>query len=233
MTSRRNFLIKGSLATTAIVALKPLNAIAGVSSPLTTLTSSSGKLVYLHTAVNTPAMNQHTIQCISEIRKKHSGTILLNAGKDTEVESGRISFDASIKGSVHHSAINGDYKIIAKGNIKTGIISAKPGDDNIVETVNTLSAYLKNVKNCSVVVCLSQLGYKNKSSLDDATLAKKSTHLDFIISGHEENFHTSPVVALNNSNAEVIIHAAAGSAKSLGKIEVEFDEAGLKKSIKF
>ncbi len=233
MTSRRKFILQGSLATTAMLALKPLNAIAGVSSPLTSLTSSSGKLVFLHTAGFTTGSSNQVIEYITSIKNNNKGAILLKAGQVNEDETGTLMYDATINGGNDSSAISGDYKIIAKGNIKTGFISATPGDGDVIEKVNTLSAYLKKVKNCSVVVCLSQLGYKNKNTTDDITLAKKSTHLDIIIGGHANNFQANPVIALNSSNHEVIIHAAAGNPTALGKIEMDFNEKGQKKYVSF
>jgi 2',3'-cyclic-nucleotide 2'-phosphodiesterase (5'-nucleotidase family) len=84
-----------------------------------------------------------------------------------------------------------------------------------------------------VVVCLSQLGYKNKRTPDDCKLAKGSTDLDMIIGGHKENFHQHPIVALNSNNAEVIIHSASGNSFALGKIEISFDELGKKNQVSF
>lgn len=233
MNSRRKFLIQGSLATTAMLALKPLNAIAGPSSPFTGLTSSSGKLVFLHTAGSTTGSSHQVIQYITTIKNKNKGAILLKAGQVNEDETGTLTYDASINGGNDSSAISGDYKIITKGNIKTGFISAMPGDGDVIEKVNTLSAYLKKVKNCSVVVCLSQLGYKNKNTTDDISLAKKSTHLDIIIGGHANNFQANPVIALNSSNHEVIIHAADGNTNAMGKIEIDFDTYGRKCQVSF
>ena len=233
MTSRRKFILQGSLATTAMLALKPLNAIAGASSPLTSLTSSSGKLVFLHTTGVATSGSQQLIQHITNIKNNNKGAILVKPGQVNEDETGTLVYDASINGGNDSSAISGDYKIITKGNIKTGFISAKPEDGNLVEKINTLSAYLKKVKNCSIVVCLSQLGYKNKNTMDDITLAQKSTQLDIIIGGHESNFPANPMISLNNNNKEVIIHAAAGDPTALGKIEIDFDERGQKRHVCF
>jgi hypothetical protein len=233
MTSRRKFIIQGSLATSVMLALKPMNAIAGISSPLTSLTSSSGKLVFLHTADINTGSSQQVIQYITSIKNNNKGAILLKADKTSHDETGSLKYDASINECNDSSAIIDDYKIIVKGNIKTGFITAKPGDSNVIERVNALSAYLKKEKNCSVVVCLSQLGYKNKNTTDDITLAKKSIYLDIIIGGHADNFQAHPVIALNSNNHEVIIHAAAGNPSALGKIEIDFDEKGLKKHISF
>jgi hypothetical protein len=233
MSSRRKFLLQGSLATTAMLALKPLNAFAGISSSFTSLTRSSGKLVFLHTVGINKGCGHQVIQDITRIKNNNTGSILLKAGQTSDEETDTLVYDAAINGCNDSSAINGDYKIITKGNIKTGIISAKPGESNVIEKVNALAGYLKNEKKCSVVICLSQLGYKNKNTPDDITLAKKSTHLDIIIGGHANNFQVNPIIILNSSNSEVIIDTACGNPTSFGKIEIDFDENGQKEYISF
>lgn len=233
MNSRRKFLIRGSLATTAVLALKPFNAIAGVASPFTWLSGSNGKLVFLHTAHLHSHYDNKMTQHIANIKKNNANAIFLNAGQDVQDETGSLTYDACINGGNGLSAIPGDYKIITKDNIRTGIISAKPGDTDVIQKVNTLSAYLKKEKKCTVVVCLSQLGYKNKNTTDDITLADKSTHLDIIIGGHAKNFQKNPVIALNSNNGEVIIHSASGDSFACGFIQIDFDKQGRKKYISF
>lgn len=233
MKSRRYFLIQGTLATTAMIVLKPLTTIARAASQFTGLSSSYGKLAFLHTANLNAHSDYKVIQYINEIKNNNANAILLKAGQDIQDETGSLTYDASINGGNDLSAITGDYKIINKGNIKTGIISAKAGDSDVIQKINSLSAYLKKEKNCTVVVCLSQLGYKNKNTPDDITLANKSTHLDIIIGGHAENFQTHPVIALNSNNGEVIIHSASGDSFACGKIEIDFDGQGRKKHISF
>jgi 2',3'-cyclic-nucleotide 2'-phosphodiesterase (5'-nucleotidase family) len=223
MNTRRKFLIQGSMATTAMLALKPFTTIARAASPFTDLSSNSGNLVFLHTVKFNPRVDYKVIQYINDIKNKNANTILLNAGQDEHDETVQPGYDVS--------AINGDYKIINKGKLRTGIISAKPGESNVIEKIKILSTYLKKEKNCTVVVCLSQLGYQNKNSPDDITLAKKTTHLDIIIGGHPDNFKMHPVIALNNIKGEVIIHSASGDSTGIGKIEFEFDGQGQKKNL--
>ena len=233
MKSRRYFLIQGGLATTAMLALKPLSAFARITSTFTGISSSNNKLAFLHTANLNFQTNKKVIQFIKDNKYKNANTILLNAGKDIRDETGSLTYDASINGKNELSVISGEYKIINKGNIRTGIISAKPEENNVIQKIKTLSNYLKKEKNCTVVVCLSQLGYKNKNTPDDITLANKSTHLDIIIGGHSENFPANPVIALNSNSGEVIIHSASGDTTAFGKIEIDFDEQGRKKYISF
>lgn len=51
------------------------------------------------------------------------------------------------------------------------IISADPGEGDIIQKINRLSVFLKKEKNCDLVVCLSRLGFKNKNTPDDIFLA--------------------------------------------------------------
>jgi len=97
----------------------------------------------------------------------------------------------------------------------------------------TLTAYLKNAKKRAVWLGLFQLGYKNKTTADDITLADNSTHLDIIIGGHAKNFQKNPVIALNSNNSEVIIHSASGDPIACGFIQIDFDKQGRKKHIHF
>jgi 2',3'-cyclic-nucleotide 2'-phosphodiesterase (5'-nucleotidase family) len=213
-----------------MVALKPLSGIGNTISKFTGLTQSFGKLSFLHT-MNLNSNDHKAIRYINEIKSRNRNTILLNAGRQNE--SGFFNYDASVNASDDLLAMDREYKIVTKGNATIGVITATPGEKNIVQKIKILSTRLKNEKNCSLVVCLSQLGYKNKRSPDDITLAKETTDLDIIIGGHEENFHVHPIVALNNKNAEVIIHSAAGNTFAFGKIEIDFDEMGRKNQVSF
>lgn len=115
-----------------------------------------------------------------------------------------------------------DYTITKKGNINTGIISISSGER--INYVNELADYLKKEKNCQVVVCLSELGYKNNTGNDDRTLAEKSSAIDIIIGNHTTNFSSCTVTTLNKKREEVIIHSANDNGFGLGSIELQFDE---------
>ena len=154
MNTRRKFLIQGSIATTAMLALKPLETVASTVSRLTGY-NGNGKLIFLHTAIPPYQTNQVMMQQVSNILRDNA--IVLNAGVTQQFETNPLTYDSCIDEINDQAAITGGYKIIRKGNIKTGIISAKPGESNVIEKVNTLSAWLKKEKGCTVVVCLSQV----------------------------------------------------------------------------
>jgi hypothetical protein len=230
MHSRRKFLVQGSMATTAVLALKPFATMARIASPFIESGTSSTKLFFLHTS-NMHLSNDH--RDMLNIKNKHSHVILLHAGENMPGENRSFSYDASTPGNKDRSAITGEYKIIRKGALRIGIISAKPEENNVIQKTETLSAYLKKEKNCHIVLCLSQLGYQNKNAPDDLLLAKKSTHLDLIIGGHQKNFHALPVIALNAAQGEVVIHSASGDPSAFGIINFDFDGKDQKKSIGF
>ena len=217
------------MATTAVLALKPFATMARITSPFA-VGSSSEKLFFLHTGKMNSSNNHRDIL---HIKNKHSNVVLLHAGKDMPHENSSFSYDASSSGTNASSSITGDYKIIKKGALRIGVIDARPEEHNIVQKVETLSAYLKKEKNCHIVLCLSQLGYQNKNTADDLELAKSTTHLDMVIGGHQKNFHALPVVALNAAQGEVIIHSASSDLSSLGIINFDFDGEGQKRSISF
>ena len=231
MHTRRKFLIQGSIATTAMIALKPLKSLASAVSQITGY-NSYGKLIFLHTAIPGYQNHQAMLQHISNIQRGNA--ILLQAGQVTQ-QAGAVplAYDSSVDKINGQTGITGGYKIIMKGNIKTGIITTNPKDGDVIQKVNDLSAWLKKEKGCTVVVCLSQLGYKNKNTPDDISMAKKSKHLDMIIGGNTKNFHLQPIILLNENNEEVIIHSAATDTAVFGKIAIDFNEQGQKQHINF
>lgn len=229
MNNRREFLIQGSLAATAMFVLDPLKSFAGTTST----SGNNNRLVFLHTSNLHPIRDQQVIDHINKISSKNANTILLKAvpGKLNEITV--LNYDAAFCEGNEQALFNYGYKIIDKDNLRTGIINASPDEKNIIEKTKLLATYLKKEKKCAVVVCLSQLGYKNTNAPDDIMLASQSTDIDIIIGGHPENFHQYPIIALNSNNAEVIIHAAADNNYALGKIEIDFDGKGRKKQVRF
>ena len=231
MNSRRNFLLKGTMATSALLVAKPFNSIAHTLAPVTGFSLPDNKVIFLHTG-NHPVKNIGvTIDRINSFKKNTGNLVLLHAGHINDSPSPEVKYDVSIPEA---GIGTDDYKIMYKGNnIKIGVIHAVPGQKDIDKTANTLAAWLKNEKNCHLVVCLSQLGYKTKTSIDDLQLANNSTHIDIIISGHAGNFNARPVITLNRKKAEVIIHASAAKDLALGNVEINFDEKNCKKFIAF
>src|SRR4029077_15118214 len=137
----------------------------------------------------------------SQVKKAaiNSTVVLLHAGPNSS-ETQQLNFDASID-SLNEN-FDGAYNIIYKDSIKIGVMSATKGGSDLANRINDLSAYLKKQKNCQVVICLSELGYKQKSNVDDINLAENSGFIDMILGKKSAFTPARPVIAKNKNKAE-------------------------------
>lgn len=230
MNTRRKFLFNGSLAATAILTAKPFTSLANNLSSVTGYSINNKRLVLAHTGNTLHNGCNQALKDIKTLRNSNQNLIMLHAGD--KFPAIQPVYDASLHIGERYSVAANDYKIIYKGDIKTGVITAD-SKSSTVETINALAGYLKKEKNCHLVVCLSQLGYKSTGTLDDLSLAASSTHLDVIIGGHAENFCKQPFIARNINREEVIINYAATNGLALLKIEIGFNSCGKKNQVAF
>jgi hypothetical protein len=231
MNNRRKFLLKGSMATAALLTLKPFTTLANTLAPVTGFSVNSNKLILLHTGNYNPGNQYLALKQIASIKKNTGNLLLLHTGNTVHENAGDLHFDSVLKPANCASVSTNNYKIIYKDKIKTGIITAAAGEADILKNTEALSVFLKKEKNCDLVICLSKLGYKNKTAVDDIQLAENSTSLDIIIGGHPSNYTLHAITAQNKNRHEVILHSAADTGFALGNIEVGFDNAGNKNSI--
>lgn len=232
MNSRRKFLLQGGMATTALLVAKPFQTIAESGIPLGASTRNNNKITFLHTGYQASLSADQLLQEINA-HKHHSNVVLMDAADATANHPVKLPYDASISRNNPVSGTANNFRIIYKGNIKIGVISATAADTDVIGHINKLSAYLKKEKNCHIVVCLSQLGYKNNHKVDDRTLAAASTSLDMIIGGNATNHSKKPVVLLNKDNAEVVISHSPGNDLPLSQVDIAFNKQGKKSHIAF
>jgi 2',3'-cyclic-nucleotide 2'-phosphodiesterase (5'-nucleotidase family) len=230
MNTRRKFLFSGSMATAALLTAKPFTSIANSLSPVTGFSINNNSLVLAHTGNAIHAGTGQVLQHIAKLKNSGANLIMLHAGDTTPAL--HTAYDASMHTGESFSISTHDYKIVYKGDIKTGVITANNKSAS-ADKINALAVYLKKEKNCHLVVCLSQLGYKSKTGLDDMSLAAYSTHLDIIIGGHITNFCKSPMTTLNKNKEEVIINHAGTNGLAFRKIEIGFDNRGRKNQLAF
>jgi len=229
MHNRRKFLFSGSLAATALLTAKPLTTIANSISPITGFRFNNNSLTLAHTG-NAVVSAGETLEYINKLKNKHANLIMLHAADKAAVT--KPVYDASLHTGETFSVNENDYKIIYKGNIKTGIITAC-NQSTAGESIHALAKFLKEQKKCNLVVCLSQLGYTTETGLNDVELAAASTHLDVIIGGHATNFCKRPVIMQNKNKQEVIINHAAANGLALRLVEIGFDNRGNKSQVAF
>ncbi|MDD4847795.1 MAG: metallophosphoesterase [Bacteroidales bacterium] len=127
------------------------------------------------------------------------------------------------------------YTIFEKDDLKIGVIGVCVDLKGLVNEsvlkeviykdpipiVNELATMLKEQEKCDIVVVLSHLGYKNRSDVNDVTLAQQSENIDIILGGHT---HTNPdqVADVQNKNGKnVIIRQMRKSGIYLGRIDIK------------
>lgn len=213
------------MAATVLIASKPFASIANSIGPASGLSINDNNIILVHTGNNIG--NNQPLQHIVKLKNNYSNLLMLHAGNATVTD---VTYDASMQVNATNAVAANDYRIVYKGNIKTGIITA---DKASATSINDLAVYLKKEKDCHLVVCLSQLGYKSDNNLDDLSLAAASSHIDVIIGGHTHNFCKRPLTTRNKNKEEVIINHAADAGLALRKIEIGFDKRGRKKNIAF
>jgi len=91
-----------------------------------------------------------------------------------------------------------------------------------LETANQLAATLKQVEGCTLVICLSHLGYHYKDQqISDLRLAAETRHIDLIIGGHTHTFLPEPVVVNNLDKKPVLINHAGWGGLLMGRMDVQ------------
>jgi len=226
MTNRRKFLLKTGLAATGFMVAKPFEAVAKHGFSLSGARFNYNSITFLHTS----AAGEIVASQVKKAAGKNANVLLLHAGYDSR-ETQPVNFDVSMD-SLNEN-FEGSYTILYRDSIKIGVIATDGGERDVVGNINNLSAYLKKEKNCHLVICLSQLGYKQKSKMDDMTLAEKSDHIDMILGRQDGLTPTKPVIAKNKTKAEVILQYTDDCKALLGKIKIGFSPAGNKHHISF
>ena len=220
MSNRRKFIAQSGLAATALMMAKPFNALAKFSSPL----NNNGYTFNHITLLHAPVSSSEVAMQVKKIATKNASIVVLHENKAAE------NFSYDVSPSCIDKNVDG-YKIIYKDNLKIGVVTAKQSG-NSSSQINRVASYLKQEQNCNMVVCISELGFKNDNKLDDCKLAAESEYLDMIVSKHGSSSIKKPFIARNKNKAEVIIHHTKEEA-ALGKIRIGFNQSGSKHSVSF
>lgn len=91
-----------------------------------------------------------------------------------------------------------------------------------VETARSVVKDLKEKEGCSLILCMSHLGYyrvpKDKE-IGDSQVSAQVDGIDFIASGHTHTFMTQPVIQKQPSGKETIIFQVGKSGINLGRVD--------------
>ncbi len=106
-------------------------------------------------------------------------------------------------------------RLIDKGNFK-GVVYLDP-----VETAEKTALWLKESKKCSLVICLSHLGYDMKGQIpDDLMLGARTRNIDVILGGHSHTLLKEPTVVQNLNGENVIINQAGKGGLYIGRLDL-------------
>jgi len=127
------------------------------------------------------------------------------------------------------------YHIFNRNGLKIGVIGLLLNLDGLVEKKNyagmkyldplesatKTATYLKKVKKCDVVICLSHLGYyPDEEKIGDITLAKSSRNIDVILGGHTHTALQHPDRRVNLDGEDVIIHQTGAYGINMGRLNI-------------
>jgi 5'-nucleotidase len=137
------------------------------------------------------------------------------------------------------------YKIFRKGKLQIGVTGVGiemqglvpdnlAGNTKYFDPITKASEtahYLKKIKKCDMVICLSHLGFKyNDNKLSDVILAKESDHVDLILGGHTHTFMEAPQLFKNRRGDDVIVNQVGWAGIILGRLDFTF-QRGKKKNL--
>lgn len=221
MHSRRKFVKQTTLAATAMIAAGPFEVLAKASDTFNS-TGANNRIIIFHTTGLNDSQHQQTIHFVRAEKKKTPGSILINIEEGKKDQTG-LKYDLNLT--------PGKYQVLLVGKIRAGVIHIDKRETGIISSTNRLASYLKKEKKCRVVICLSDLGFKQVAYADDLNLAKNSDSIDIIIGVNKENLHQHSFIARNKNKADVILQYTQGNPSSFGKIEILFNDAGEKINI--
>ena len=132
------------------------------------------------------------------------------------------------------------FKIFRRNGIKIGIyglgieLANLVGEKNYGNTVyndplmvaQEMESFLKNEKNCDLVICLSHLGLRYRDEkVSDMDLAAATSYTDLIIGGHTHSYLEKPLEEKNKLGQPVIVNQAWWGGLVVGKIDFVFEKS--------
>jgi 5'-nucleotidase len=138
------------------------------------------------------------------------------------------------------------WKIFKKSGINIGVyglgveMKGLVSDKNFGETIYNdplitaieMESFLKNDKNCDLVICLSHLGFQyRENKVSDMVIANETLMTDLIIGGHTHTFLEEPIIQKNKVGKQVIVNQAHWGGMVLGKIDFAFERSGKRKQL--
>src|SRR5690606_11120882 len=101
-----------------------------------------------------------------------------------------------------------------------------------IHTANTLATRLKHDYRCSLIVCLSHLGYRYANNqVSDRTLAANTRDIDLIIGGHTHTFMPEPEHSRNLDGRMTTVNQVGFAGINVGRLDYVFERQTGKKTL--
>ena len=136
------------------------------------------------------------------------------------------------------------WKIFRKAGINVGVYGlgielsglvspVQMGNTAFLDPLKTaleMEKFLRNEKECDLVVCISHLGLRYRENrISDVVLAEETYYTDLIVGGHTHTFLESPLTLKNKNGHPVIVNQAWWGGLVLGQVDFIFERTGKKK----
>jgi 5'-nucleotidase len=128
------------------------------------------------------------------------------------------------------------WRIIEKGPFRIGIIGLGINPSGLIspanyegmkwldpiKTAEETGAFLRNEKNCNLIIALSHLGIDSTDERPDSDrkTAAETSSIDIIIGGHTHTFMDEPEVVKNKGGKNVIINQVGWGGVMLGELNI-------------
>jgi 5'-nucleotidase len=146
-----------------------------------------------------------------------------------------VSANYDVKGTVLEGRVK-PYVVKTVGGIKVGLFGLgispvaliTPANfkgvtyNDPVVTAREVVKTLRDKERCSLVVCMSHLGYYVKGDRGDSFVASQVDGIDFIAGGHTHTFMQEPVKQKQPCGAETLIFQVGKSGINVGRVDFTF-----------
>ena len=132
------------------------------------------------------------------------------------------------------------WKIFKRSGIKVGVyglgieLKELVADKNYGKTIyqdpikvaTEMETFLKNEKDCDLVICLSHLGLRYKNdNISDMVLVNETSMTDLILGGHTHTYLEEPIIQNNKAGKRAIVNQAWWGGLVMGKIDFVFERS--------
>ncbi|MBR5060895.1 MAG: metallophosphatase [Prevotella sp.] len=129
------------------------------------------------------------------------------------------------------------YTIIKRKGIKVGVFALDPELDGLISTnncpgvkfldpttvANEMASLLKNEKKCDIVICISHLGWQDKSN-PDPTVFSRTRGIDLILGGHSHTYFETLRYITDLDGKQIPVDQNGKHGIYVGKLTLTFDK---------